>query len=122
MANSTAPRPLPSTRRATSTSRTPATSGFRFLTRKGPSSRSSATSARRSTQYLYISHSGDEDGMEDATIYKVQLDGKVVGKFGAAGKLPKQFGLANSIDCRNENELLIGEMTNWRVQKVTLKR
>jgi 6-bladed beta-propeller len=74
-----------------------------------------------STQYLYISHSGDPDGMEDAAIYKVGLDGRVVGKFGSAGKLPKQFGLANSIDCRNENELLVGEMTNWRVQKVTLK-
>jgi 6-bladed beta-propeller len=74
-----------------------------------------------STQYLYISHSGDPDGMEDATIYKVALDGRIVGKFGSAGKLPKQFGLANSIDCRNENELLVGEMTNWRVQKVTLK-
>jgi sugar lactone lactonase YvrE len=77
---------------------------------------------RGSTQYLYISHAGDADGMEDAAIYKVQLDGKVIGKFGSAGKLPKEFGLANSIDCRNENELLIGEMTNWRVQKVTLKR
>ena len=74
-----------------------------------------------STQYLYISHSGDPDGMEDAAIFKVALDGRVVGKFGSAGKLPKQFGLANSIDCRNENELLVGEMTNWRVQKVTLK-
>jgi len=77
---------------------------------------------RGSTQYLYISHAGDEDGMEDAAIYKVRLDGTLVGKFGTAGKLPKQFGLANSIDCRNEQELLIGEMTNWRVQKVTLKR
>jgi DNA-binding beta-propeller fold protein YncE len=77
---------------------------------------------RGSTQYLYVSHAGDEDGMEDAAIYKVRLDGTVVGKFGSAGKLPKQFGLANSIDCRNENELLVGEMTNWRVQKVTLKR
>jgi hypothetical protein len=77
---------------------------------------------RGATQYLYISHAGDADGMEDAAIYKVTLDGKVVGKFGAAGKLPKQFGLANSIDCRNEHELLIGEMTNWRVQKVTLKK
>ncbi len=77
---------------------------------------------RGPTQYLYISHAGDDDGMEDAAIYKVQLDGKVVGKFGSAGKLPKEFGLANSIDCRNENELLIGEMTNWRVQKVTLKK
>ena len=73
------------------------------------------------TQHLYISHSGDPDGMEDATIYKVQLDGKVVGKLGSAGRMPKQFGLANSIDCRNENELLVGEMTNWRVQKITLK-
>jgi DNA-binding beta-propeller fold protein YncE len=73
------------------------------------------------TQYLYVSHSGDPDGMEDAAIYKVQLDGHVVGKFGSAGRLPKQFGMANSIDCRNENELLVGEMTNWRVQKVTLR-
>ena len=73
------------------------------------------------TQYLYISHAGDKDGMEDAAILKVTLDGKTVGKFGAAGKMPKQFGLANSIDCRSENELLIGEMTNWRVQKVSLK-
>jgi DNA-binding beta-propeller fold protein YncE len=76
---------------------------------------------RGATQHLYVSHAGDEDGMDDAAIYKVTLDGKVVGKFGAAGKLPKEFGLANSIDCRNENELLIGEMTNWRVQRVTLK-
>jgi hypothetical protein len=76
---------------------------------------------RGATQYLYVSHAGDEDGMDDAAIYKVQLDGKVVGRFGSAGKLPKEFGLANSIDCRSENELLIGEMTNWRVQKVSLK-
>jgi hypothetical protein len=73
------------------------------------------------TQYLYISHAGDPDGMVDASIYKVQLNGTVVGKFGSAGRLPKQFGLANSIDCRNENELLIGEMANWRIQKVTLR-
>lgn len=77
---------------------------------------------RGATQYLYVSHAGDEDGMEDAAIYKVQLDGKVIGTFGTAGKRPREFGLANSIDCRNEHELLIGEMTNWRVQKVTLKR
>jgi DNA-binding beta-propeller fold protein YncE len=76
---------------------------------------------RGTTQHLYISHAGDQDGMDDAAIYKVQLDGRVVGKFGTAGKLLKEFGLANSIDCRNENELLIGEMTNWRVQKVSLK-
>ena len=76
---------------------------------------------RGATQHLYVSHAGDDDGMEDAAIYKVQLDGKVVGKFGTAGKMAKQFGLANSIDCRNESELLVGERTNWRVQKVSLK-
>ena len=76
---------------------------------------------RGATQHLYISHAGDQDGMDDAAIYKTTLDGKVVGKFGTAGKQLKEFGLANSIDCRNENELLIGEMTNWRVQRVTLK-
>jgi DNA-binding beta-propeller fold protein YncE len=48
---------------------------------------------RGGTQYLYVSHAGDEDGMDDAAIYKVQLDGKVVGKFGTAGKQPKEFGL-----------------------------
>jgi streptogramin lyase len=72
-------------------------------------------------QYLYIAHTGDPDGMEDAAIYKVGLDGKIVGKFGRAGKLPKEFGVVNSIDCRNENELLIGELSNWRVQKLTLR-
>lgn len=72
-------------------------------------------------QSLYIAHTGDPDGMEDAAIYKVDLDGKIVGKFGRAGKLPKEFGLVNSIDCRTENELLIGELSNWRVQKLTLR-
>jgi hypothetical protein len=72
-------------------------------------------------QSLYIAHTGDPDGMEDAAIYKLDLDGKLLGKFGRAGKLPKEFGIVNSIDCRNENELLIGELSNWRVQKLTLR-
>lgn len=76
---------------------------------------------RGATQYLYIAHAGDEDGMDDAAIYKTTLDGKVIGKFGTAGKQVKEFGLANSIDCRDENNLLVGEMTNWRVQRVTVK-
>jgi hypothetical protein len=71
---------------------------------------------------LYVAHTGDPDGMEDAAIYKLDLDGKVLGKFGRAGKELKQFGLVNAIDCRNENELLIGELSNWRVQRVTLNK
>ena len=57
---------------------------------------------------------------ENGDIYKVSLDGQVVGKFGRAGKLPKEFGTVNAIDCRRENEILVGEQGNWRVQKVTL--
>jgi len=73
------------------------------------------------TQVAYVAHTGDPDGMEDAAIYKVGLDGKLLGKFGRAGKEVKQFNLVNSIDCRTENELLVGELGSWRVQKLTLK-
>ena len=44
--------------------------------------------------------------MDDAAIYKLELDGRILGKFGKAGKLPKEFGLVNAIDCRTENVLL----------------
>jgi len=73
-------------------------------------------------QYLYSSNSNDPETLDNGEIYKLELDGKVVGKFGRAGKLPKEFGMANAIDCRTENELWIGELANWRAQKVTLRR
>jgi DNA-binding beta-propeller fold protein YncE len=74
------------------------------------------------TQYLYSSNSNDSESMDNGEIYKVRLTGQVVGKFGRAGKLPKEFGMTNAIDCRTENDLWIGEVWNWRAQKVTLKR
>ena len=76
--------------------------------------------SRGSHQYLYSSHSGDTSGMDDAAIYKLELDGRIIGKVGKAGKQLKEFGLVNAIDCRTENELYVGELTNWRVQKLTL--
>jgi DNA-binding beta-propeller fold protein YncE len=72
-------------------------------------------------QSLYVAHTGDPDGMEDAAIYKVGLDGRVIGKFGRAGKELKEFGLVNAIDCRGEEELFVGELSNWRVQRLRLK-
>ena len=77
--------------------------------------------SRGAQPVLYVAHTGDPDGMDDAAIYKVDLKGTVIGKFGSAGKLPKEFSLVNSIDCRNDNELLVGELANWRVQKLTLR-
>jgi DNA-binding beta-propeller fold protein YncE len=72
-------------------------------------------------QYLYSSNSNDPETLDNGEIYKLELDGRIVGRFGKAGRLPKEFGTVNSIDCRNENELLVGELTNWRVQKVSLR-
>ena len=75
-----------------------------------------------STQYLFSSNSNDPESMDNGEIYKVQLTGQVVGKFGRAGKMPKEFGMVNSLDCRTENDLIVGEVWNWRAQKVTLRR
>jgi len=71
-------------------------------------------------QYLYSSNSNDPRSMDDGEIYRMELDGKVLGRFGRAGKLMKEFGSVNEIDCRNPDELFVGELTNWRVQKLSL--
>jgi DNA-binding beta-propeller fold protein YncE len=71
--------------------------------------------------YLYSSNSNPTDSMDGGEIYKMELDGKVVGKFGSAGKMAKEFGTVNQMDCRNPNSLYVAEVTNWRVQRLTLK-
>jgi DNA-binding beta-propeller fold protein YncE len=73
-------------------------------------------------QVLYSSDSNPPEDIDaNGEIYKVDLNGQVLGKFGRAGKLPKEFSAVNAIDCRRENELYVGETGNWRVQKLTLK-
>ena len=72
-------------------------------------------------QYMYVSNSNDGESLDEGEIYKMELDGKIVGKFGRAGRVPKEFNMVNAIDCRSENELLVAELGNWRVQKLTLK-
>ena len=69
-------------------------------------------------QYMYVSNSNDAESLDNGEIYKMELDGKIVGKFGRAGRLPKEFNMVNAIDCRSENELFVGELANWRVQKL----
>jgi hypothetical protein len=69
-------------------------------------------------QYLYSSNStGTTDPSEGGEIYKMELDGRILGKFGKGGK---QLKAVHEIDCRNENEIYVGEISNWRVQKLTL--
>ena len=53
-------------------------------------------------------------------IYKMTLDGKVLGVLGKAGKQPKQFGWIHQMACPAENTLFVAELLNWRVQKLIL--
>jgi len=53
-------------------------------------------------------------------VYKLSLDGKVLGWLGSAGKSLKQFGWVHEMACPSENTLYVAELLNWRVQKLTL--
>jgi DNA-binding beta-propeller fold protein YncE len=53
-------------------------------------------------------------------VYKLSLDGKVLGWLGKSGHQMKQFGWIHEIACPSENELYVAELLNWRVQKLTL--
>ena len=53
-------------------------------------------------------------------IYKMTLDGKVLGTIGGPGRQLKQFGWVHEIACPDENTLWVAELLNWRVQKLVL--
>lgn len=77
-------------------------------------------------QYAFLSNSnpnGNMPGTWDVTgeIYKSELDGTVLGKFGHAGKLAPGFQVVHMMDCRNPNEIVVGEIESWRVQKLVLQ-
>jgi len=54
-------------------------------------------------------------------IYKLTLDGKVLGVLGGSGHGPGQFGWIHELACPSENVLFAAELLNWRVQKLTLE-
>jgi hypothetical protein len=77
-------------------------------------------------QYLYSSNSNPDSNSAELNavtgeIYKMELDGTILGKFGTPGKQLGQFSTVHEIDCRNPNELLVSEITAWRVQKIVLQ-
>jgi hypothetical protein len=53
-------------------------------------------------------------------VYKLSLDGTVLGVLGQSGKQLKQFGWIHGIACPSENEIYVAELLNWRVQKLIL--
>jgi sugar lactone lactonase YvrE len=77
-------------------------------------------------QYLFTSNSnpnGNLPGSWEITgeIYKMELDGTILGKFGHASKEMGGFQVAHMLDCRNPNQILVAEIESWRVQKLLLK-
>jgi streptogramin lyase len=54
-------------------------------------------------------------------IYKVSLEGKVLGVYGQPGRNLGEFGWIHAIACPSENEIWVGELINWRVQKLVTK-
>jgi len=65
-------------------------------------------------QVLYTSDSNP------GRIYKMDLDGNILGVFGKAGKQLGQFGWVHEIACPSENTLYVAELLNWRIQKLNL--
>ena len=66
------------------------------------------------TQYLYAID--DEPGR----LYKMTLDGKILGMLGISGRQKGQFNWPHAIACPSENTVFIADMNNWRLQKLTL--
>jgi sugar lactone lactonase YvrE len=54
-------------------------------------------------------------------IFKVSLDGKVLGVIGRSGRQLKQFSGAHALACPSDRELYAAETSNWRVQKLLLR-
>jgi DNA-binding beta-propeller fold protein YncE len=73
-------------------------------------------------QYLYASNSNPVNDIDmGGEIYKLELNGTVVGRFGRAGRQMNEFNAVNAIDCRTPNQLYVAEMGSWRVQKIALQ-
>ena len=66
-------------------------------------------------QYLYSIDN------EPGRLYKFSLpDGKLIGYLGESGRDAGQFNWPHALACPAENSILVADMNNWRVQKLTL--
>ena len=54
-------------------------------------------------------------------IFKITLDGKVLGVIGRSGRNLGEFSGAHALACPSEHLIYVGESSNWRVQKLLLQ-
>jgi NHL repeat len=67
------------------------------------------------TQYLFAID------QEPGRLYKMTLDGKILGMLGESGRGPGQFNWPHGLACPSEDVVFVADMNNWRIQKITLK-
>ena len=65
-------------------------------------------------QYLFVVDA------EPGRLYKMTLDGKILGMLGQSGHRMGQFNWPHALACPGENTVFVADMNNWRVQKITL--
>jgi hypothetical protein len=65
-------------------------------------------------QYLFVVDA------EPGRLYKMTLDGHILGYLGISGRRMGQFSWAHAIACPTENTLFVADMNNWRVIKLKL--
>ena len=68
------------------------------------------------TQYLFAVDN------EPGRLYKLSLDGQILGMLGESGRGPQQFNWAHGLACPSEDTVFVADMNNWRIQKLTLKK
>ena len=78
-------------------------------------------------EFLFVSNSYPDSSpaaARDITgeVYKMELNGKIIGKFGRAGKKLGEFSSIHEIDCRNPDQLFVAEISAWRAQKILLNQ
>jgi hypothetical protein len=76
-------------------------------------------------QYLFSSNSfpdSNDSTLSAVTgeIYKMELNGTILGRFGKSGKQLGEFSGLHEIDCRNPDQPFVSEIQLWRVQKIML--
>ena len=66
------------------------------------------------TQYLFAAD------VEPGRLYKMTLDGKILGMLGESGRQLGQFNWPHGLSCRSEGIVYVADLNNWRVQKILL--
>ena len=66
------------------------------------------------TQYLFAMDS------EPGRLYKMTLDGQILGMLGESGRGARQFNWPHGLACPSEDVIFVADMNNWRVQKLLL--